>query len=226
MAPTTTFHPFPLLPLELRLQIWESTITPRTVSLRVGTHWRPFTATPAYYYSLLSSTPTCAPPPALLALLHTCRESREVGLKASYQRAFSEWDTDRGGDVPHLEVPPRAPRYLWVNFDLDMIDIGGLGIQFVERYKRQIRRLKMERNRTSTVGRHEFRALRGELQRGEWEKLREVEIVVRDDAWFPESWRGDGMFVEGWKLDVRNRENGTGYTLLMEKMGGDNALCG
>ncbi|EGO54914.1 hypothetical protein NEUTE1DRAFT_125018 [Neurospora tetrasperma FGSC 2508] len=221
MSPTTTttFHLFPLLPLELRLQIWESTITPRTVLLRVGTrHWRPFTTQAAY--SLL---PTTSAP----ALLRTCHESREVGLKA-YTQAFSEWDTDRspGRCSPAAAA---AARYLWVNFALDMIDIGGLGIQFVAMYKRQIRRLKLECDRANTVGRYEFGLLRDQLQTGEYERLREVEIGVRDDAWFPESWRRDGAFVEGWRLEVRNWEDGRGYTLLMERMiggGDDDGNCG
>ncbi|KAK3503204.1 hypothetical protein B0T13DRAFT_456718 [Neurospora crassa] len=207
---TTTFHPFPLLPFELRLQIWESSIHPRTVSLRVGTIWCPYNRDATY--SLLSSSTTAAP-----ALLHTCHESREVGLKA-YTQAFSEWDTDRV-NVWRYPEPPRPARYLWVNFDLDMVDIGGwFGIQLAAKYTRHIRRLRMECNRTSTVGRQEFRLWRGRLQMGGFKRLREIENAVRDDAWFPESWRGDGAFVEGWRLEVRNWENGRGYTLLMERI--------
>lgn len=112
-----------------------------------------------------------------------------------------------------------------------MIDIGRSegGICYVERYARLIRRLRKECDRTTTVGRQEFREVRdwlmnmnikvaGEIGECPWEKLREVEVGVKDDAWFPESWRGDGAFVDGWKVEVRGWEDGRGYTLVMERM--------
>jgi hypothetical protein len=34
-----TFHPFPRLPAELRIQIWEMTVEPRVVDVRLEADW-------------------------------------------------------------------------------------------------------------------------------------------------------------------------------------------
>lgn len=79
-----TFHPFPRLPYELRMQIWEMTVEARTIDISV--------ITPRWIISddnlgqkrprdyLVSHTP--APP-----VLQVCREARNHGL---YQKGFSE----------------------------------------------------------------------------------------------------------------------------------------
>jgi hypothetical protein len=68
---------FSRLPTELRLQIWEMTIEPRIVDVRM----KESRSMPKGVY-LISKTP--AP-----AILRVCRESRSIGLGA-YQKAFSE----------------------------------------------------------------------------------------------------------------------------------------
>ncbi|PVI06938.1 hypothetical protein DM02DRAFT_638313 [Periconia macrospinosa] len=65
-----TFHSFPRLPYELRAQIWEYTIEPRTVQLKMKRR------DPRYF---TSATPV---PP----LLQVCRETRYYGR---YQMSFS-----------------------------------------------------------------------------------------------------------------------------------------
>ncbi|KAF3073975.1 hypothetical protein CFAM422_003484 [Trichoderma lentiforme] len=77
------FYPFPRLPLELRIRIWNSTAFPR----RYGEFGLQYTAT---------STP-CPP------VVQVCQESRR---HAPYQRTFTT-----GAE----------PRYIWVNFETDMI---------------------------------------------------------------------------------------------------------
>lgn len=75
------------------MQIWEMTVEPRTINVRVKDHeWRITDENldekrpPPY---LASSTP--AP-----AALHVCREAREHGL---YQKGFSEVASPQGDGV-------------------------------------------------------------------------------------------------------------------------------
>ncbi|KAH7308335.1 ankyrin repeat-containing domain protein [Rhexocercosporidium sp. MPI-PUGE-AT-0058] len=89
----TTFHPFPRLPDELRLLIWNlASAHPRTVTI----HAYPRQTQIAEY--LISPSPITAP-------LHTCRESRTEAL-TTYTKAF------------HY---PNNPRYTFVNFHVDTI---------------------------------------------------------------------------------------------------------
>ncbi|PVH69920.1 hypothetical protein DL98DRAFT_541246 [Cadophora sp. DSE1049] len=89
----TTFHPFPRLPDELRLLIWNlASAHPRTVTI----HAHPRQTQIAEY--LISPSPIPAP-------LHTCRESRTEAF-TTYTKAF------------HC---PNNPRYTFVNFHVDTI---------------------------------------------------------------------------------------------------------
>jgi hypothetical protein len=94
----TTFHSFPLLPLELRIQIWEdalhSTIPNRVLTVRkVGRTTQPVYLSPN-------------PPPALM---HACHESRKY---ASYH--YRKQFTMKG-----------IPRYIWANMSTDIVHING-----------------------------------------------------------------------------------------------------
>ncbi|KAH6605454.1 hypothetical protein Trco_007161 [Trichoderma cornu-damae] len=93
----TTFHPFPRLPSEIRSQIWALAAHPRLVHIRItpqsDTLWNR-----DYYYA--SKIPQAE-------LMHVCRESRQL---APYQKAFF---TALPGDS--------EARYIWVNFEEDMI---------------------------------------------------------------------------------------------------------
>ncbi|GAB1317043.1 2EXR domain-containing protein [Madurella fahalii] len=126
-----TFHPFPRLPFEIRARIWESTVEPRTVQLRIV-----YTKTlvrdsagsgdgprEVCVQHLLSSTP-------VPAALHTCRETRNLGL---YQQAFSE-------------LSPSETRYVWLNLEIDMISIGTSPFEAFKPVAHLIRRLSFERN--------------------------------------------------------------------------------
>ncbi|KAF3484078.1 uncharacterized protein GIQ15_03402 [Arthroderma uncinatum] len=88
------FHLFPCLPSELRARIWELTVEPRTIE--VGYKNTPYNET----LHVMSSAP-------VPAILQTCYEARNQ--KGLYQRAFAFG----------IE-----PRYVWVNFEVDMISIG------------------------------------------------------------------------------------------------------
>ncbi|KAL7908159.1 hypothetical protein GGI35DRAFT_55267 [Trichoderma velutinum] len=89
----STFHPFPRLPIELRIRIWNLTAFPRMVHVKLqsGSRWGNFG---------LQYTATSTPCPSVVQV---CQESRR---HAPYQRAFTNGF---------------EPRYIWVNFEIDMI---------------------------------------------------------------------------------------------------------
>ncbi|KAI1345814.1 hypothetical protein F5Y01DRAFT_45276 [Xylaria sp. FL0043] len=91
-----TFHPFPNLPAEIRFQIWALAASPRILHIRrtPSTKWPKPETTFAY------SSPN--PPPAVM---HVCREARQ---NAPYRKAF-------------LTFAITETRYIWVNFQKDMI---------------------------------------------------------------------------------------------------------
>ncbi|KAF2027755.1 hypothetical protein EK21DRAFT_71285 [Setomelanomma holmii] len=97
----STFYPFPRLPLVLRLAIWEMTVEPREVEVRIV---QPMPEDPREpYVHMVSST--------IPAALHTCREARNHGL---YRRISLDVDEQHGTDR----------RYVWLNLNIDLIDIG------------------------------------------------------------------------------------------------------
>ncbi|KAF2809811.1 uncharacterized protein BDZ99DRAFT_36873 [Mytilinidion resinicola] len=117
-----TFHPFPRLPVELRARIWEMTVEPRTVEIRLA-----HAAQPSICH-LFSSTP-------VPATLQACHEARTHGL---YQQAFSEI---------YYQVPSDGAewRYVWLNLDIDMISIGQTSFFVFKSVAPTIKRLKFER---------------------------------------------------------------------------------
>ncbi|KAI8931889.1 hypothetical protein NX059_010793 [Plenodomus lindquistii] len=107
------FHVFLLLPTELRLQIWEMTVEPRTI--QVGLISKDILKHPPSRKIrrgvLHLSSPTPVP-----AVLQTCREARNNNL---YQRVFSDLVIANGANP---KVAKR--RYIWANLDIDTISIG------------------------------------------------------------------------------------------------------
>lgn len=114
----STFHPFLRLPFELRAQIWEMTVEPRTVTVYV----KPFTGLRSGPRRLFSRTP-------VPATLHSCQEARKHNL---YEKKFSDL-----GDRKENER-----RYVWMNLDIDMIDINGCDFRHYKTVAPTIRRLK------------------------------------------------------------------------------------
>lgn len=84
-----------MLPAELRIQIWKASAHHRV--LEIYRHAYDLATEPAEWY--------WSPQP-VAAIQHTCRESRSSGC---YVKAFT------GGT---------NPRYTWVNFSTDVIEIG------------------------------------------------------------------------------------------------------
>ncbi|RDL38115.1 uncharacterized protein BP5553_05548 [Venustampulla echinocandica] len=89
-SPLNTFHPFPRLPVEIRLKIWQLSVTPRTVEVRLpGPLYINDDLVPIIIliteHEFISSTP---------ALLQVSREAREevIGLYCNIGSGFSSND--------------------------------------------------------------------------------------------------------------------------------------
>ncbi|KAH6638499.1 hypothetical protein C7974DRAFT_308500 [Boeremia exigua] len=124
-----TFRPFPRLPTEIRLRIWEMTVEPRTVEL----YCNHMSVYPQVFEKI---SPSSAPAP-----LHACRESRGH-LSGSYQQIFLEDAVHRG------VLNTDAQQYLWLNWDVDMISIGTSLLSCFGSIAPLIRKLKIERDNT------------------------------------------------------------------------------
>ncbi|KAJ4991799.1 hypothetical protein SVAN01_02649 [Stagonosporopsis vannaccii] len=164
----STFYPFPRLPLELRLAIWDMTIEPREVEVRIVTpthddplipKWsRPYDwgcISDARFNAAMSHVPTSTragrkarrkarqiwkeyhpyvhlTSSTLPAILHTCREARNLGL---YQQVYLD------GEDP----PLNDRRYVWLNLDIDLVNIGTWNMLYFQPIASCIKRLKFSR---------------------------------------------------------------------------------
>lgn len=206
IASTATFHPFSHLPTELRARIWELTVEPRIVEVRVVYHqpdpieikgyepgvqtmdWTVRRSAPIRH--LRSSTP--AP-----AQLQACREARnhlttspDIGYR--YEKALSEiTTTPYDGFDPVPEDDPQRERYVWLNFDNDMVSIGDTDLSDFRAVAHQIRRLRLERTLSNEYFSRTESLLIGNL----FKKVAEVQLVclegirsgytVTEDIHFP-----------------------------------------
>jgi hypothetical protein len=107
--------------LELQNQIWRCTAELRTVEVCIERRW------PDRHRFLISPTPVPGP-------LQCCREARNE-LQGLYQRTFFKVDTQQGIER----------RYVWLNLDIDMVDIGISEFCDFESIASTIKRLKYER---------------------------------------------------------------------------------
>ncbi|GAP90720.2 hypothetical protein SAMD00023353_5200510 [Rosellinia necatrix] len=123
MAAIGTFHLFPSLPTELRLRIWAlAAEDPRILHVRAEGRLVWTSETELENITVYSSL---TPPPAVL---HACRESRQ---NAPYEKSFL---TSSPGVA---EV-----RYIWANFQQDMIYLPDAEIHRLEPYGAVIQRLR------------------------------------------------------------------------------------
>ncbi|KAH6698425.1 hypothetical protein BKA61DRAFT_707064 [Leptodontidium sp. MPI-SDFR-AT-0119] len=133
---------FQHLSAELRTRIWELTVEPRIVEVSVIFH-RPNRLLPPTRL-LCSSTATPA-------VLQTCREAREYLSRHPdngyrYEKAFSEIaTTPYAGFASVAEDDPERERYVWLNFDNDMISVGKTDLHNFLAVAYQFRRLRLER---------------------------------------------------------------------------------
>ncbi|KAH7071924.1 hypothetical protein BKA63DRAFT_373461, partial [Paraphoma chrysanthemicola] len=119
-----TFHPFSRLPAELRIQIWELTVEPRTVELprKLSRQQRIF--------------PRVFSPSPVPGTVQACQESRRLNL---YPKAFSDLPKLLGG-TEDLEE-----RYVYLNLDTDMVSIGTMYLSLLKPVAHLIKRLRFTR---------------------------------------------------------------------------------
>ncbi|KAK3950191.1 hypothetical protein QBC32DRAFT_376878, partial [Pseudoneurospora amorphoporcata] len=133
---------------------------------------------------------------AVPAPLQACREARihlteDVGggLRPYYRKAFHQLPAALLYGKIKVPLPPGLrlelglglePRYVWVNFEMDMISIGQSIIVYFAPYYQDIKRLKFARERSDWFVRFESRHLRN------FTNVREVHVVCLDgldDGW-------------------------------------------
>jgi hypothetical protein len=150
IAAMSTLHLFPLLPFELCAQIWESTVEPRTIEVRITRVGLIRTR------HLRSSTPIPAP-------LQSCQKARNQKL---YHKVFSGLETHHDAEK----------RYVWLNLDIDIVDIGTRYCSDYAKVGTSIRRLKIARvNQSEHL--YGFESLRMETW---FPYLREMHVVCMD----------------------------------------------
>ncbi|KAK0766859.1 hypothetical protein N5P37_000588 [Trichoderma harzianum] len=114
----TTFHPFPRLPSEIRSQIWALAVYPRLLHIRITPKKDTLGNSYLHYASMIPQA----------ELMHVCRESRQL---APYRKAFF---TTLPGDS--------EARYIWVNFDEDMISLQDEKLRGLAPHAAEIQRLR------------------------------------------------------------------------------------
>ncbi|KAJ4410621.1 hypothetical protein N0V85_003946 [Neurospora sp. IMI 360204] len=157
---------FPRLPREVRLHIWEMTVEPRIIEVRVEYSKKDFdddVVTARFnkvspeegdVFPLFSSTPVPAP-------LQACREARNRLGGDYYQKAFhdlpaarhagEELELDQKDPKQRTESPPNLdksePRkYVWINFTLDMLSLGPSLFHHFSTYSSKIKALRFQRD--------------------------------------------------------------------------------
>jgi hypothetical protein len=197
-----TFHLFPQLPLELREQIWKDTVEPRTVDVR---RIRKETQR---YGQLISSTP-------IPAILQSCREARNLGL---YERVFCEvtpatekskgkneaaiamkkffMPDERGDEGPKKAgSPDTEQRYVWLDLNIDMVNIGASRFCNYESIASAVKRLKFERENSEEYFYHTEST---ELMK--FASVEEIHIVCADGFWM---WAG-ATYEHSWPCAEEN----------------------
>lgn len=157
------------------------TVKPREVEFRIKT--------PAWTFRTLYVTSTTPIP----AVMQACHESRNLGL---YERGLTVRD---------------EPRYIWVNFDIDLISIGKAWFHKLGGYRRIVRRLKFQAEDSSDF----FHSISPEWK--EFTNLNEMYVVCEDgvlswqDAWEYLTWPCPRDHVRF--IDMKSGEMVDGYTL-------------
>ncbi|KAH7633212.1 hypothetical protein B0T09DRAFT_280215 [Sordaria sp. MPI-SDFR-AT-0083] len=189
------------LPWEIRSQIWEYTAEPRTVDVNITRSAKPVTDELRAKFNLgrehahpwITITRFRSPTP-VPAALHACREARnhlttkDNGGLGHYQRVFHQlppasWGVFVGILPLHnpdfrlfLGVDPESEsaRYIWVNFEVDLINIGKTRFDaFPQFFEHSIRRLKFE-------SAYDYNKFKYDSHLEHWVNLQEIQIVCTD----------------------------------------------
>ncbi|KAF2819905.1 hypothetical protein CC86DRAFT_459947 [Ophiobolus disseminans] len=213
-----SFHPFPKLPLELRLAIWEMTVEPREVEVRIvkptpedplevqwshPSQWHYIdsrrcneamsdvpTSTraerkarrkaeqdwPRYrpYVHMVSST--------IPGVLHSCREARNHGL---YQQISLDVDKKH-----------EDHRYVWLNLEIDLINIGTSFLNYFIPIASFLKRLKLRRANTDEWWSEYEKDLLPSFK-----NVENIYVVCVDGFW---GWGDDDVFNYEWPCPYEN----------------------
>jgi hypothetical protein len=147
------FHQFSRLHADLRMRIWKLVEPePRTVELRYHTSTTNKRGTVEQIRCL-----TRAP-----SILHVCRESRRIAIKEKlYERAFAI-----------------GSRYVWVNFNIDMISVESMDSPWLQQYVPRIQRFRFESENDDGFFYFQSRRLR------RFTSLAELHIVCLDGLFY------------------------------------------
>ena len=124
------------LPYEIRTKIWKSTVEPRMVPVHVKYRQRVVDCTRVLDASKVKES-YVASPVSVPKVQHICWESRSLNLYNKFC----------------LSQDPEAA-YIWVNFDVDIINIGKYDFNYFKTCGNSIRRLKFEANNTCEAWYH------------------------------------------------------------------------
>ncbi|WYZ36131.1 hypothetical protein EsH8_XI_000014 [Colletotrichum jinshuiense] len=149
-ATIATFHLFPHLPAKLRARIWELTVDPRIVEVRMlykqpnptnvkGSEPDVQGVDQTVMWSPIRHPRSPTPAPAQL---QTCREARQHLTTCPdsiyrFEKAFSNIATTHDLQQEH---------YIWFNFNNDMLSIGKTDLHEFLAVAYQIRRLRLQRD--------------------------------------------------------------------------------
>jgi hypothetical protein len=193
------FHLFSQLPTELRLQIWDATIEPRTVHVHCpypdhrglsnvqdsGRHLR--------IARFTSSTPVPAP-------LHACFEARNQ-LKSLYQKIHNSSDSTTSRASPLFDENT-AQSYIWLIPEIDIVDIGTGDPQRLRPIAHLVERLQLECDPDPMY----WRQLEGRVWRmNHFSNVKQVLIVNMGD-------------MEDWRYHTKHRwPCGNEHVLIIDK---------
>ncbi|KAL7940237.1 hypothetical protein V8C42DRAFT_259584 [Trichoderma barbatum] len=190
----TTFHPFPRLPSEIRMHIWALSVYGRHVHIRIT----PKSEAPGNRdYNYVSMIPQAEP-------MQVYRESRQF---APYRKAFL---TTLPGDC--------EARYIWVNFDEDMICLQDEKMERLTPHDADIQRLRF----TVPTGDNEywaevFRRFTNNYFK-QFTALREVHLAISECFAFWGQMSGGPGFGKCPRENVRYLDVHTGLMLTLPQL--------
>ena len=159
------------LPYEIRIEIWMSTVEPRMVPVRVKGERRVTDSSEVIILHAVSSAP-------VPKTLHICQESRSLNV---YEKFYISQEIEAS--------------YVWVNLQLDIIDIGEQMFELFENCGNRIRRLHFIANNTCETW---YRTFSQGL--GFFDNLVQC-FVLAGDGW--ESWE-EAFYEHYWSCDGDN----------------------
>ncbi|KFA79511.1 hypothetical protein S40288_11667 [Stachybotrys chartarum IBT 40288] len=139
---TATFHPFPALPFDFRARTWELTVESRIVEVRVVYHQPNAVGVGVPELGMQTVDWTAH----RLPLMRHLRSSTAAPAQLqTCQGLFEITTTPYDGFDPVPKDDLQQERYVWLNFDNDMVAIGDTDLSNFRAVAHQVCRLRLER---------------------------------------------------------------------------------